>query len=107
MFESLRGDFVSESNLVRLTGVVVLDPTPVGDDEVSWRVRVPRGGGGHDQIPCRAPASARWASKLAAGDVVELEGELRSRFWRSGGSTQSRVEVEVTHLKRRRAARAS
>ena len=35
---------------------------------------------------------ARWS----AGDVVEVSGALRRRFFRAAGATASRVEVELT-----------
>ena len=34
--------------------------------------------------------------KWEAGDVVEVSGALRRRFFRAGGATASRVEVELT-----------
>ena len=44
-------------------------------------------------------------SRWAAGDVVEVTGELHRRFFSAGGAVASRVEVEVSSGKvRRRAA---
>jgi len=37
----------------------------------------------------------RQALGWRAGDLIEVEGALRRRFFRSSGATQSRVEVEV------------
>lgn len=42
----------------------------------------------------------RTARGLAAGDVVQVSGALRRRFWRAGPATASRCEVEVTSLRR-------
>lgn len=36
----------------------------------------------------------------AAGDVVQVEGALRRRFWRGPTGASSRCEVEVTKAKR-------
>ena len=41
----------------------------------------------------------------AAGDVVEVNGALRRRFWRAGSGAVSRTEVEV--MRARRVAKAS
>lgn len=87
---------------------------PSGDVMVSFRVVVPR-------PPAKRPARERaptvdtidcvvWQGTVrrtvlgwAAGDVVEVTGSLRRRFWRSGGGAASRTEVEV--LRARRVAR--
>lgn len=37
---------------------------------------------------------------LEVGDSLRLEGSLRRRFWRTGPSVASRVEVEVSGLHR-------
>jgi single-strand DNA-binding protein len=56
------------------------DRTPSVDtfDCVAWRARVRRSAGG-------------WQP----GDVVEVTGSLRRRFWRSPAGPASRCEVEV------------
>jgi len=38
--------------------------------------------------------------RCEAGDVLEVEGALRRRFFRAGGGAASRYEVEVTALRR-------
>ena len=92
-------------NDVRLVGKVsaapVLVELPSGDALVTFRISVPRGsdsGQRVDSIPCTA-----WASRLRrgiltwrAGDLVEVSGAVRCRFYQAGGATRSRVEVEVT-----------
>jgi single-strand DNA-binding protein len=42
----------------------------------------------------------RVVSRLVPGDVVEVEGSLRRRFWRVGAGAASRSEVEVTRVRR-------
>ena len=89
-------------------------PLPSGDTLVSFRVVVGRPEGRRqgsrapaiDTIDCvvwTGPAR-RTVLGWAAGDVVEVTGALRRRFWRAGGGAASRTEVEV--LKARRVAKA-
>ena len=42
----------------------------------------------------------RRARSLTPGDVVQVEGALRRRFWRAGAGAASRCEVEVRSLRR-------
>jgi single-strand DNA-binding protein len=60
-----------------------------------------------DWVDCVAWARnvQRSASTFDVGDVVEVEGALRRRFFRAQTSPTTRVEVEV--LKGRRIARAA
>lgn len=44
-------------------------------------------------------AHRRAAGGWAAGDVIELTGALRRRFWRTAGGAASRHEVEVTTVR--------
>lgn len=104
-------------NEVRLVGRVSAPPEerelPSGDLLVTWRlvvdrppprrpapagVRVPT----VDTLDCAAWAAAarRTARTLQAGDVVEVGGALRKRFWRAGAGPSSRTEVEVASLRR-------
>ena len=56
-----------------------------------------------DVISCVAwtPRLRRQVGAWSEGDVVELEGAIRKRFFRtSGGATGSRVEVEVRSARR-------
>lgn len=99
-------------NEVRLTGAVSGDPEvrvlPSGDELCVFRMVVPR-------VPLRARADGRrspsvdvvdccaWDARTRRsvrswrpGDEVEVSGALRRRFFRAGGSTASRVEVEVS-----------
>lgn len=93
------------TNQVELQGHLSRAPEekvlPSGDTVWSFRVVVPREPGsrpGVDWVDCSA-----WTARLrrsvatwAEGDVVEVKGALRRRFFRAGGSPVSRVEVEAS-----------
>ena len=104
-------------NEVRLCGRVSGDPQerelPSGDRMWSFRVVVPReqprGRQTVDVVDCAVwgGRARRTVSGWTDGDEVEIAGALRRRFFRSGGATASRVEVEVTTARLiRRAATA-
>lgn len=93
------------ANDVRLAGKVTGTPAlvelPSGDALVTFRVSVPRGvdsGQRVDSVPCTAwsPRLRRGILTWRAGDLVEVSGAVRCRFYQAGGATRSRVEVEVT-----------
>lgn len=93
------------TNQVQLQGRLSRPPEekvlPSGDTMWSFRVVVPRDEGGRqgvDWVDCVV-----WGGRLrrtvatwAEGDVVEVQGALRRRFFRAGGQPVSRVEVETT-----------
>ncbi|WP_210503688.1 single-stranded DNA-binding protein [Nocardioides xinjiangensis] len=109
------------ANEVRLVGRISGEPTtvelPSGDTLVTFRISVPRGAAAKgsadprasgpasgsaarrvDSVPCTA-----WAARLRrsiatwrAGDLVEVTGAVRCRFYQAAGATRSRVEVEAT-----------
>jgi single-strand DNA-binding protein len=97
-------------NEVRLLGRLAADPRlrelPSGDTVWNLRVVVERRVlPGKDKPRQRVDSleCAVWAGRLKkqvekweAGDVVEVDGALRRRFFRAGGATASRVEVELT-----------
>jgi single-strand DNA-binding protein len=102
-----QGEAVNE---VRLLGRLAADPQlrelPSGDTVWNLRVVVER-----RVLPGKAKPRQRvdslecavWSGRLKkqvekweAGDVVEVDGALRRRFFRAGGATASRVEVELT-----------
>ncbi len=108
------GDLEAATNDVRLVGRLTGEPSvvelPSGDSLVTFRISVPRasprGGAAAratkgqrvDSVPCTA-----WSSRLRrsilgwrAGDLVEVSGAVRCRFYQAGGATRSRVEVEAT-----------
>ena len=96
-------------NEVRLVGTLAAEPQlrelPSGDTVWSLRVVVERPAAtGRRQSRQRVDslACAVWAGRLRqqvagwrAGDLVEVSGALRTRFFRVGGATASRVEVEL------------
>jgi single-strand DNA-binding protein len=95
-------------NEVRLLGRLAADPQlrelPSGDTVWNLRVVVARPRGEErprqrvDSLECTV-----WGGRLKgqiptwrSGDVVEVSGGLRRRFFRAGGATASRVEVELS-----------
>ena len=103
---------VNEVHLVgRLAGEPRRRELPSGDVLVSFRVVVSRsparrgarsGAPTVDTLDCAAWRRdvQRVVSRLVPGDVVEVEGSLRRRFWRVGAGAASRSEVEVTRVRR-------
>lgn len=84
---------------------------PSGDLLVTFRLVVdrpppvrPAAGRGVsvDTLDCTAWGAGvrRTARSLGPGDVVEVQGALRRRFWRAGPAPASRTEVEVGALRR-------
>lgn len=107
-------------NEVRLTGrlpaLAEERVLPSGDTLCTFRVAVPRdpaaGGAGAakrgqvDSLECVAWSGRVRRSVLAwqVGDLVEVSGALRRRFFRTAAGPASRVEVEVTSGRRLRRA---
>lgn len=93
----------------RLSGASVI-VLPSGDEAVTFRVIVDRperqrGPAGRvrvDALECIAwTASARrrilgWHD----GDVIEVDGSLQRRFWKSGAALASRTEIVVRGVRR-------
>jgi len=103
-------------NEVSLMGRLAADPVstelPSGDVVVSLRVIVDRDIRARrppsvDTIDCCAwsPRARRSVSSWHPGDIVEIEGALRRRFWQGSTGPASRYEVEVR--KARRVSRAA
>jgi len=103
----------SDLNHVELIGRVsaVLEPRtlPSGDEVASLRVVVRRSRAARrgskqtvDTFDCDAWTSSvrRAVSRLAAGDVVRIQGFLRRQFSRGPVGAVSRVTVDVTSLVR-------
>ena len=80
---------------VIVTFRVVVDRPPTRKGEQASRVTV-------DSLDCvaRSRATRRTVQSWRAGDVVEVEGSLRRRFFRGAGGLGSRYEVEVGRVKR-------
>lgn len=100
---------VNEVRLVgRVSGAPEARELPSGDTVVQLRVVVTRPPSERKQqvdtidVACWTPVTRRVALRLAAGDVVEVDGALRRRFYRSGPVTQSRYEVEAQRVRRQR-----
>lgn len=99
------------ANTVQLSGRLAAEPEervlPSGDRLWTCRLIVPRAeartlASGRKGPSVDVVELAGWSSKVRrsmrtwrAGDVVGVEGALRRRFYRSGGQTASRMEVEV------------
>jgi single-strand DNA-binding protein len=105
-------EHVNEVHLVgRLAGEPLRRELPSGDVLVSFRVvvgRPPARKGTRartptvDTLDCAAWRAdvQRSVERAGDGDLVELHGSLRRRFWRAGAGAASRSEVEVVRLKR-------
>ena len=97
------------ANLVRLRGKVSTAPEerelPSGTSIVTLRLSVPRETSPMtegsrqtaDWVDCAAWGRKvrRTVSGWRAGDLVEVEGAVRRRFYRGGAGTATRLEVEV------------
>ena len=102
-----QGEPLNEVRLIgRLAATPVLRELPSGDSVWNLRVVVERPAPASGVKPRQRVDSlecAVWAGRLksqvarwAAGDVVDVTGALRRRFFRAAGVTASRVEVELT-----------
>lgn len=100
-------------NEVLLVGKLSAEPVsrvlPSGDACMSWRLIVSRAGatasGGNrvvDTIDCVTFARTvqRAALRWQPGDIFEMNGSLRRRFWRGPHGVSSRTEVEVRSVRR-------
>ena len=112
--DDARGDDRNEVRLQgRLSGEAEERVLPSGEVLVNFRLAVgrsPDSGPSRvtvDKIDCvvRRAGLRRTVGAWTVGDVVELEGMLRRRFWRGTAGLASRYEVEVTSA--RRLARAA
>jgi single-strand DNA-binding protein len=115
------------ANEVRLVGRLAAEPVrrelPSGDPLVSFRLVVERTTPPRRTAPVRAGRSAprpqtvdtldcaawrkdvqRSLTRATPGEVLEVHGALRRRFWRSGAGAASRSEVEVARVRRLAAA---
>lgn len=105
---------LEHTNDVHLVGRVAADPTlvPLAGGELVASVRIvverPRAPAGRgrrrqaDTLTCAAWTDElrRTVMRWLAGDVVEVHGALRRRFWQAKGVAQSRYEVELSRAGR-------
>ena len=105
---ALAQEFTNWENSVTLVARVTTEAEqfelPSGDTLMKFRVVVPRykpvTKATIDTIDCVAfkPVAQRKSATLAIGDIVEITGELRRRFWKTGAGVASRMEVEVSKI---------
>src|SRR6185437_4933442 len=101
---------VNEVHLVgRVAAAAQSRALPSGDTVTLLRVVVRRsaagirsGGPTVDTVDCAIWAARlrQRAERLTPGSLVEIDGALRRRFWRTPAGPVSRYEVEVRALKR-------
>lgn len=81
---------------------------PSGEVVVSYDLRVERADDRAESVPVAWLSAPPSASGLEVGEALLVVGRVRRRFFRAGGSTQSRTEVvasAVVPLRRRAAVR--
>src|SRR5205823_10788629 len=89
----------------RVTSPAVERVLPSGDTICSWRVTVDRAGdAGYDVVDCTAwtARNRRSAAAFGKGDIVEITGALRRRFWPAGAAVARACDVEVRSARRLR-----
>ena len=106
-------DYVNSVHRVgRVTATGEPRALPSGDTVLTLRVVVPRderrregarAGVDTIDVACWTAGARRAAGRCAVDDHVEVEGALRRRFFRAGGTVASRYEVEARRVTRRRA----
>ncbi|MBN9620345.1 MAG: single-stranded DNA-binding protein [Actinobacteria bacterium] len=89
----------------RLAAPPLVRELPSGDVLAAFRLTVDREPASRvrvDSIDCIAirPRVRQRLSKATAGELLEVEGSLRRRFWRSPTGPASRYAVEVESLRR-------
>ena len=77
----------------RLTRPAALRSLPSGDQLVALEVSIQREGERADTAPVVWPDAPAAATALDVDQEVVVVGRVRRRFFRAGGSTQSRTEV--------------
>lgn len=114
----MEAETTAHRNEVTLVGRLSAEPVtrdlPSGDAVTSWRLvveRAPRHGASGDQhgrsnrtvdaLECATflPEVSRAMASVQSGDLVEVTGALRRRFWRSSTGVASRYEVEATNAR--------
>ena len=77
---------------------------PSGSRLASFEVTVRRTDGPTEVVPVTWLDPPAWAVELDAGTAVVVAGRIRRRFFRAGGTTQSRTEVVAERMAPRRPA---
>jgi len=100
------------TNLSILVGVLSRDAElrdlPSGDQVLTLELTVRAEGQPAESVPVAWIGAPRAATTWSAGEELLVVGRVRRRFFRAGGSTQSRTEVvATTAVPTRRAATAS
>lgn len=89
-------------NIAVVTGHLSRPPDrrtlPSGEELLSCDLSVVGSDDKAESVPVAWPAPPASASQLEAGDAVLVVGRVRRRFFRSGGSTQSRTEVVASAM---------
>ena len=98
-------------NVVILRGMLsrpcALRELPSGEHVAGYEVTVRHEDGPADTVPVVWHGAPAWACGLDVGEEVVVTGRVRRRFFRAGGSTQSRTEVVADAVvPRRRRKRA-
>ncbi|MEN3314382.1 MAG: single-strand DNA-binding protein [Acidimicrobiaceae bacterium] len=111
---STGGANAAATNLVALIGRLARPAEarelPSGDRLVAYEVTVTRPGDRAEGVPVVWPGAPPSAADHDVDEIVVVVGRVRRRFYRAGGSTQSRTEVvadvvvPARHTKRARAA---
>jgi single-strand DNA-binding protein len=101
--DAMRNKLKDHINDVRLRGIVAGAPRKVGlaqGEVVEFRLQVARIEGGSDQLDLvsRLPRLRRSAASLKPGTLVEVVGSVQKRFWSTGTSLASKVEIEVYEI---------
>ena len=85
------------TNLTILVGVLSRDAElrtlPSGDHLVALELTVRPEGAPAESVPVAWPGAPASAASWEAGEELLVTGRVRRRYFRAGGSTQSRTEV--------------
>ena len=98
------------TNLTILVGVLSRDAElrtlPSGDELVALELTVRPDDAPAESVPVAWPSPSTAAPTWTAGEELVVTGRIRRRYFRAGGTTQSRTEVVATRVvpARRRAA---
>ena len=103
-----KSEAVNDVRLVgRLAGPAQVVPLPSGDELHTFRVIVARPATPHSKAKVDALECAVWKAGVArrvrawgTGDVIEVAGAVRRRFYKTPVGSASRVEIEVSKAKR-------